>query len=67
LKLFASAAAVREKAGTPMRPEEKIYFDQQLKVVREKMDSPTLEWIMSKVHAPGMDEAISFAVEEYHE
>ena len=67
LKLFAAANALREKAGTPMRPDEKIYFDQQLKVLREKMDSPTLEWIMSKVHAPSMDEAISFAVEEYDE
>jgi predicted ATPase/class 3 adenylate cyclase len=67
LKLFAAANAIREKAGTPMRPEEKIFFDQQLKILREKMDSPTLEWIWSKVHALSMDEAIALAVEEKYE
>jgi hypothetical protein len=63
LKLFTAATALREKAGTQMRPEEKAYFDQQLKTLRDKMDSPTLEWIWSKGHALSMDEAITFAVE----
>jgi predicted ATPase/class 3 adenylate cyclase len=64
LQLFAAATALREKAGTPMRPEEKVFFDQQLKTLRDKMDSPTLEWIWSKVHALSMDDAITLAVEE---
>ncbi len=63
LQLFAAATALREKAGTPMRPEEKVFFDQQLKTLRDKMDSPTLEWIWSKVHALSMDDAITLAVE----
>lgn len=66
LQLFAAASALREKAGTPMRPEEKTYFDQQLKVLRDKMDSPTLEWIWSKVHALSMDDAIALALEDTH-
>ena len=64
LQLFAAATALREKAGTPMRPHEKTYFDQQLRLLREKMDSPTLEWIWSKTHALSLDEAIALAVEE---
>ncbi len=67
LQLFAAAAAIREKAGTPMRPDEKIYFDQQLRTLREKMDSPTMEWIWSKVHALSMDDAVTVAIEERYD
>ena len=67
LQLFAAATALREKAGTAMRPEEKVYFDQQLKTLRDKMDSPTLEWIWSKTHALSMDDAITFAVDEAYD
>ena len=66
LQLFAAATALREKAGTPMRPEEKLYFDQQLKTLRDRMDSPTLQWIWSKTHVLSMDDAIALAVEEDH-
>lgn len=64
LQFFAAATALREKAGTPMRPEERVYFDQQLKTLRDKMDSPTLEWIWSKTHVLSMDDAIALAMEE---
>jgi predicted ATPase len=64
LRLLAAATALREKAGTPMRPEEKVYFDEQLKTLRDKMSSPTLEWIWSKTHVLSMDDAITLAVEE---
>jgi predicted ATPase/class 3 adenylate cyclase len=67
LQLFAAATALREKAGTAMRPEEKVYFDQQLKTLRDKMDSPTLEWIWSKTHALSMDDAITLAVDEAYD
>ena len=67
LRLFAAANALREKAGTPMRPEEKAYFDQQIQQLRAKMNSPTLEWIMTKGHPMSMDKAIALAVEEEHE
>jgi predicted ATPase/class 3 adenylate cyclase len=66
LRLFAAAATLREKAATPMRPEEKTYFDQQLKALRDKMNSPTLEWIWSKAHALSMDDAITLAIEDTH-
>jgi tetratricopeptide (TPR) repeat protein len=67
LQLFAAARALREKAGTPMRPEEQSYFDEQLKALFDKKDSPTLEWIWIRGHALPMDKAISLAVEEIHE
>ena len=67
LQLFAAAHALREKAGTPMRPEEKAYFDGQLMRLRDKMESPTLEWIWMKGHAQSMDHAIALALEEHHE
>jgi len=67
LQLFSAASALREKAGTPMRPEEKTYFDQQLMRLRAKMESPTLEWIWSKGHVLSMDRAIALALEENHE
>jgi hypothetical protein len=67
MQLFAAAQALREKAGTPMRPEEKTYFDEQMKILRDKMESPTLEWIWSKGHTLSMDNAIKLAVEEIHE
>jgi len=67
MQLLAAAQALREKAGTPMRPEEKAYFDEQLKVLLEKMESPTLEWIWVKTHALAMDKAINLALEDIHE
>ena len=67
MQLFAAAHTLRENAGTSMRPEEKAYFDEQLKSLREKMGSPTLEWIWAKGHALSMDNAIKLAVEEIHE
>ena len=39
LQLFAAANALREKGGTPMTPDEQVYFDEQLKGLREKLDS----------------------------
>jgi len=67
MQLFAAASALREKAGTPMRPEEKTYFDEQIKSLRDKMGSPTLEWIWTKGHTLSMDKAIKLAIEEIHE
>jgi len=64
LQLFAAASAIREKANIRMRPEEQVYYDQQLKRLHDKMDSPTLEWIWSKGHTLSMEHAITLAVEE---
>ena len=64
IHLLAAAHALREQAGTPMRPEEKVYFDEQMKSLHDKMESPTLEWIWAKGRALSMDNAIKLAVEE---
>src|SRR6185503_17197948 len=37
LRLFSAANALREKGGTPMLPEEQIYFDEQLNDLRDEM------------------------------
>jgi predicted ATPase/class 3 adenylate cyclase len=67
LQLLAAANAIREKANIRMRPEEQVYYNQQLKKLHDKMDSPTLEWIWSKGHALSMEQAVTLAVEETHE
>jgi tetratricopeptide (TPR) repeat protein len=66
MQLFAAAHAIREKAGTPMRPEEKVYYDEQLKILHGKLEAPTMEWIWAKGHALSMDKAIILAIEEIH-
>jgi predicted ATPase len=66
MQLFAAAHAIREKAGTPMRPEEKVYYDEQLKILHGKLEAPTMEWIWAKGHALSMDKAINLAIEEIH-
>lgn len=67
LRLFAAANALREKAGTPMRPDEQVYFDQQLNSLREKMDSRRFDSVWAKGHIMTMEQAIEFAVEAPHE
>jgi predicted ATPase/class 3 adenylate cyclase len=63
LQLFAAADALREKAGTPMTPDEKIYFDEQLKGLREKMDEIQFDSIWSKGQALTMEQAIELTLE----
>jgi predicted ATPase/class 3 adenylate cyclase len=64
LQLFAAANALREKGGTPMTPDEKIYFDEQLIALHEKMDSIKFDSAWSKGHAMPMEQAIEFALEK---
>jgi tetratricopeptide (TPR) repeat protein len=63
LKLIAAANALREKAGTPMTPDEQIYFDEQLIALREKMDPVRFDSVWSKGHAMMIAQAIEFALE----
>jgi non-specific serine/threonine protein kinase len=65
LQLFAAANALREKGGTPMMPDEQGYFDEQLKSLREKMDSMRFDSIWSQGHAMAMEPAIAFALESH--
>jgi predicted ATPase/class 3 adenylate cyclase len=67
LHLFAAANALREKAGTPMRPDEQIYFDHQLKVLHEKIDMMEFDSIWSAGHIMTMEQAIEFALQDNHE
>jgi tetratricopeptide (TPR) repeat protein len=63
LQLFGAANALREKAGTPMRPDEQTYFDKQLESLREKMDMTEYNSIWSKGHIMTMEQAIELAIE----
>jgi len=67
LQLFAAANALREKAGTPMRPDEQTYFDEQLKVLREKIDVLLFDSIWSTGYIMTIEQAIEFALEDNHE
>jgi predicted ATPase/class 3 adenylate cyclase len=66
LQLFAAANALREKSNTPMTPDEQAYFDEQLKILRGKMDLTNFDSIWSKGHAMRMERAIDLALEVTH-
>jgi hypothetical protein len=61
VQLFAAAEALREKANTPMTPDEQTYFDEQLNALREIIDSTKFDLAWSKGHALTMDQAIELA------
>jgi hypothetical protein len=63
LRFFAAANAGRDRGGTPMTPDEQTYFDEQLKNLREKMDTRQFDAAWSKGQAMTMEQAIQFAVE----
>jgi len=62
LQLFAAANALREKGGTPMTPDEQIYFDGQLKVLSDKLEKTQFDSIWSKGKPMTMEQAIQFAL-----
>jgi len=61
--LFAAADALREKGGTPMTPDEQVYFDGQLRGVREKMDPHRYESIWSTGRNLSMEQAVQMALQ----
>jgi predicted ATPase/class 3 adenylate cyclase len=67
LQLFAAADALRKKGGTPMMPDEQIYFDEQLKALRDRLDKSQVAIIWSKGCALTMEQAIELALEIIHE
>jgi hypothetical protein len=67
VQLFAAANTLREKSGTPMTPDEQVYFDEQLNSLRDKMDLKIFESAWSKGHAMRMEQAIELAVERVTE
>ena len=63
LQLLSAANALREKGGTPMTPDEQIYFDAQLEGLREKIDSRKFDSIWLQGRAMTMELAIAYALE----
>jgi tetratricopeptide (TPR) repeat protein len=63
LQLFVAADALRAKGGTPMRPDEQVYFDEHLKSLREKMDPMKFDSIWSQGRALTMEQAIELALD----
>jgi tetratricopeptide (TPR) repeat protein len=63
LRLFAAASALREQSGIAMAPDEHGYFEEQLRLVREKLGTAeyTHAWAAGQVMT--MDQAITHALE----
>jgi predicted ATPase/class 3 adenylate cyclase len=64
LKLFAAAEALREKVDSPMTSEEQTYFDEQIKVLRQKIDARQFDRIWTTGRALTMEQALELALEE---
>jgi tetratricopeptide (TPR) repeat protein len=67
LQLFAAAHALRERAVTPMTPDEQVYYDEQLKGLRDRIDRAAFESTWSKGNMLSMDDAITLATEEIYD
>jgi len=67
LQLFAAANVLREKRGTPMTPDEQLYFEEQLTGLREKMEERQFDSAWLKGHRMTMEQAIEFAMEKTHD
>jgi len=67
LQLFAAANRLREQGDRPMTPDEQIYFEGQLTILREKMDSIKFDSVWSMGHVMTLEQAIEFALEANHE
>lgn len=63
LQLFAAANTLRQKRGTPMTPDEQLYFEEQLTNLREKMDEIQFVSAWSKGHMMTLDQAIEYALD----
>ncbi len=62
LQLFAAADALREKAGTPMTPDEQVHFDEQLKGLHAQMDDAAFAHWWTAGRAMTMEQAIQLAL-----
>ncbi len=62
LKLFAAANSLRETSGTPMTPDEQVYFDAQLARLHENLDSKKFASIWAQAGALTMEQAIDLAL-----
>jgi tetratricopeptide (TPR) repeat protein len=62
LQLFAAADALRAQSGTPMTPDEQVYFDSELASLRQKLDPEAFASIWSKGSAMPMEQGIELAL-----
>lgn len=62
LRLLAAATALREKNGTPMTPDEQVYFDGQLAGLRGRVDARRYEALWSRASTLSMEQAIDLAL-----
>ena len=63
LQLLGAASTLRERGGTPMTPDEQLYFDERLNELREKMDSMKFDSLWSQGRALTLESAIAYALE----
>jgi tetratricopeptide (TPR) repeat protein len=64
LKLFAAADALRERVSSTMTSDEQAYFDEQIRVLRQKLDAGQFDRIWTDGRALTMEQALAFALEE---
>jgi tetratricopeptide (TPR) repeat protein len=64
LKLFAAANTLREKVASPMTSDEQMYFDEQISVLRQKLDAGQFYRIWTNGRALTMEQALELALEE---
>ena len=62
LLLFAAAHALREQFGTPMTPDEKNYFDEQLSSLHERMDPEVFDSLWLQGGTMTLDQAVAYAI-----
>jgi len=67
LRLFAAADCLRQKGSTPMTPDEQVYYDDQLNILRGKLNSMEFKSSWSRGSKMTMSQAIEFALESIHE
>jgi predicted transcriptional regulator len=64
LQLFAAANALRKKRGTPMTPDEQLYFEEQLTSLRESMDEKQFDSAWSTGYRMTMEQAIQLVLQD---
>ncbi|MBI3242347.1 MAG: tetratricopeptide repeat protein [Chloroflexi bacterium] len=62
LQLFAAANALREKGGTPMTPDEQVYFDRQLRDLPAQMDDAAFAHWWTAGRAMTLEQAIQLTL-----
>ena len=62
LQLFAASHRLREQSERPMTPDEQIYFDEQLTILRQKMDTMKFDSFWSQGFGMTLEQAIEFAL-----